>query len=79
VVINMRKSVDRTAELNAKANEFKIWCNDFCDFFEQDESRLFTFRECWYCKYGDFGIYNEHSTKNGVCKLKITKNNTYLR
>lgn len=42
--------------------------SDCCDAFEQDESRLFSARECWYCKYGDFGILTEHPTQKGVCR-----------
>ncbi|BAL00209.1 hypothetical protein OBV_30100 [Oscillibacter valericigenes Sjm18-20] len=47
--------------------------NDFCDAFEQDADRLFSARECWYCKYGDFGIFTEHPTQNGVCRYKPIK------
>lgn len=69
----MRKPTDRTVEIKAKDSKLEIWQNDFCDAFEQDERRLFSCRECWYCKYGDFGIYTEHPTKNGVCKYEEEK------
>lgn len=42
--------------------------SDFCEAFEQDADRLFSARECWYCKYGDFGILTEHPTQEGVCR-----------
>lgn len=47
--------------------------NDSCDAFEQDTERLFSSRECWYCKYGEFGIFTEHPTKTGECRYKPTK------
>lgn len=64
----MREPGDRTAELEAALGRPQIARGDFCDAFEQDEGRLFSARECWYCKYGDFGILTEHPTQNGVCR-----------
>jgi len=61
---------DRTAEVKTANGGLNIERNDLCAFFEQDESRLFSSRECWYCKYGDFGILTEHPTETGVCKHK---------
>lgn len=68
----MREPGDRTAEVKAAAGNVEIARNDFCDAFEQDEGRLFSARECWYCKYGDFGIFTEHPTQNGVCRYQTT-------
>lgn len=62
---------DRTGTVKRANGRLEIERNDFCTFFEQDESRLFSARECWYCKYGDFGILTEHPTQKGVCRLKI--------
>lgn len=64
----MRESSDRTAQVKAGAGKLEIWQNDFCDAFEQDVGRLFLCRECWYCKYGNFGINTEHPTEKGVCR-----------
>jgi len=66
----MKEPCDRTAEVNRAAGELEICRNDFCEAFKMDEDRLFLSRECWYCKYGDFGIYTEHPTETGVCRLK---------
>ncbi|MEA4893725.1 MAG: hypothetical protein VB064_00505 [Oscillospiraceae bacterium] len=66
----MREPGDRKAEAPGK---HEIARGDFCDAFEQDEGRLFSARECWYCKYGDFGIYTEHPTQKGVCRLRKMK------
>ncbi len=68
----MREPGDRTAELNTANGKLEIARSDFCDAFEQDTDRLFSNWECWYCKYGDFGIFTEHPTQNGVCKYKTT-------
>jgi len=62
-----KEPCDRSAERRA-AGRLQIVRGDFCDAFEQDEGRLFSARECWYCKYGDFGILTEHPTQNGVCR-----------
>lgn len=62
----MGKPLDGVAEGKTPGRP-AIARGDCCDAFEQDESRLFSARECWYCKYGDFGILTEHPTKNGVC------------
>ena len=63
----MKEPSKRTAEVKAASSKLEIWQSDFCDAFEQDEGRLFSCREFWYCKYGDFGIDTEHPTENGVC------------
>ncbi len=61
---------DRTGEVKT-TGRLEIGRGDCCDAFEQDESRLFSSRECWYCRYGDFSILTEHPTQKGVCRLKI--------
>ena len=72
--MKMSETGDRTTEVNMASGKLEIARGDFCDAFEQDTDRLFSNRECWYCKYGDFGIYTEHPTKNGVCSYKTTMN-----
>ena len=69
----MKKPRDRTAEVKAIAGKLEVWLNDFCDYFEQDTTRLFSARECWYCKCGDFGIHTEQPTKTGVCNYQGKK------
>lgn len=71
--MKMRKTGDRTAELKTAATKLEIARGDVCDAFEQDTDRLFSNQECWYCKYGDFGIFTEHPTQNGICSLSKTK------
>ncbi len=66
----MREPRDRTADLTLAAGKVEIARNDFCDAFEQDADRLFSNQECWYCKYGDFGIFNERPVITGVCRLE---------
>jgi len=48
--------------------QYEIGCSDFCEAFEQEPDRLFSNRECWYCKYGNFDIFTEHPTQKGVCR-----------
>ncbi len=69
----MRGPGDRTAELKMANGKIEIARGDFCDAFEQDAERLFSNRECWYCKHGDFGIFTEHPTQTGVCSLSKMK------
>lgn len=64
----MGEPCDKTVELKAASGRPQIARGDFCDAFEQDEGRLFSARECWYCKYADFGILTEHPTQTGVCR-----------
>lgn len=71
----MREPGDREAR-NRTSGGLQIARGDFCGAFEQDEGRLFSARECWYCRYGDFGIFTEHPTQNGVCRFKTTMNGT---
>lgn len=68
--MKVREPSDRTAEVKAAVGKLEILQSDFCDAFEQDEGRLFSSRECWYCKYGDFGIDTEHPTENSVCRYE---------
>ena len=70
----MREPRVRTDEGKIAAGRREIARGDFCDAFEQDPDRLFSARECWYCKYGDFGIFTEHPSQNGVCRYKATRN-----
>ncbi len=69
----MIEPCDRTEGLTL-ASGLEIARGDFCDAFEQDADRLFSAQECWYCKYGDFGIFTEHPTQKGVCRYKTTQN-----
>lgn len=69
----MREPGDRTVEVKAGIDKLEIARGDVCDAFEQDTDRLFSNRECWYCKYGDFGILTEHPTQNGICSLSKIK------
>lgn len=64
----MREPSDRTAEGKTVNDWLEIGRSDFCDAFEQDADRLFSAVECWYCKYGDFGILTEHPKKKGICR-----------
>ena len=66
----MREPRDRTAEVRTAAGRPEVGRSDFCDAFEQDAGRLFSSRECWYCKHGDFGILTEHPAEIGVCSHK---------
>ena len=66
----IREPRDRTAEVKLSPEKLEIARNDFCSAYEQDTCRLFSSRECWYCKYGDFGIFTEHPTQYGVCRYK---------
>ena len=69
----MREPRDKTEEVTAASGKLDVWLYNYCDFFEQDTDRLFANRECWYCKYGDFGIFTEHPMQNGVCSYKASK------
>ena len=71
--MKMREPGDRTAVEQAVAGNVEIARHDFCDAFEQDTDRLFSARECWYCKHADFGIFTEHPTQKGVCTYKTAK------
>ncbi len=68
----MREPDDRNAEPTLVSGILEIARGDICDAFEQDEGRLFSVRECWYCKYGDFGIFTEHPTQKGICRYIMT-------
>lgn len=66
--MKVKEPRDRTAEMMSTSGEIEICRNDFCEAYKMDEDRLFLSRECWYCKYGSFGIYSENPTKIGICK-----------
>ena len=68
----MREPGDRTAELTLASGSLEVARGDFCSAYEQDAERLFSARECWYCKYGDFGILTEHPKQKGLCSYKST-------
>lgn len=70
----MRGLRNRTAEVKTADGRLEIERSDFCNAFEQDDDRLFFARECWYCKYGDFGIFTEHPTEKGECIYKTKMN-----
>jgi hypothetical protein len=68
----MREPCNRSAEVKVAAGKLVVYQNDFCDECKQDSDRLFYGKECWYCKYGDFGIFTDHPTESGVCKYMET-------
>jgi len=69
----MKEPRDRTAEVMSTSGKIEICRNDFCEAYKMDEDRLFLSRECWYCKYGDFGIFTEHPTETGICYYQGNK------
>ncbi|NTV90339.1 MAG: hypothetical protein HGA22_08270 [Clostridiales bacterium] len=64
----MRNIRNITAAVKCSNGRLDVWRNNFCDYFEQDAGRLFSNRECWYCRHGDFGIDTELPTITGKCK-----------
>lgn len=62
----MREPCDRSEEVKEPGGKLEIRRNDFCDAYKMDEDRMFLSRECWYCKYGDFGIFTENPTEIGI-------------
>jgi len=69
----MGEPEDRTAELKTATGNVEIARGDVCDAFEQDPDRLFSAQECWYCRYGDFGIFTEQPSQKGICSLSKMK------
>lgn len=69
-VVIMGELRDRTGEIGRTTEALEVERNEYCSAYVQDTNRLFASRECWYCKYGDFGIYTEHPTQYGLCRYK---------
>lgn len=64
----MEEPSDKSVETTSAPGKQKVHRSDLCDAFKQDEDRLFFYRECWYCKFADFGIFTEHPMEIGICK-----------
>lgn len=66
-------NIDRTAEVEACDDEISVRSTDHCYFFEKHPDTMLWRKECWTCRYSDFGIELGAPTTKGLCKLKTKK------
>lgn len=59
---------DRTAEVISGGCKFTVLSTDYCRFHEKHPDTILWRKECWTCKYGDFGIDTGNPTEKGVCR-----------
>ena len=66
----MLQHIDHTAEISSRRLPLPVASTDHCGFFEQRRNTIFKGHDCWYCKYGEFGIDTDTPTEEGYCKYQ---------
>lgn len=62
-------SIDRTSEVETAGGEIQINSSDYCRYFEKHPYTLLQRKECWTCRYSDFGIETGSVGDTGVCRF----------
>ena len=66
-------NIDRTKEVDSKQLDILIKSTDYCHYYEKHPDTILQRKECWTCKYGDFGIETGNPTDTGKCTYQRTK------
>jgi hypothetical protein len=64
-------NIDRTKEVESHLAKLSVESTDYCSFYEKHPDTFLQRKECWTCKYSDFGIGNGTVTDTGVCGFRI--------
>jgi len=62
--------VSRTAEIDAGKKEIHVESSDFCNYYQKHPYTFLWKKECWTCKYADFGIEEGDPAEVGICRYK---------
>jgi hypothetical protein len=63
-------NIDRTTEVNTSFSVVLVNPTDHCHNFEKHADTLLWRKECWTCKYSNFGIETGTPTDRGICRYK---------
>jgi hypothetical protein len=66
-------NIDRTSEVNMGKAELSVKSTDYCHYFIRHPDTFLQRKECWTCKYSDFGIETGITTDSGICRCKQNK------
>ena len=64
------QSTDRTAEIDQGTEKLTVYPTDRCGYYKKHPYTMLWKKECWTCKYGDFGVNTGNPTDIGICKYK---------
>ena len=67
-------NVNRSVEVQAHCIEVSVKSTDYCCHFEKHPDTLLCKKECWTCRYSDFGIDTGMITEKGICKYLVKLN-----
>lgn len=62
-------NIDRTVQVENLA-EVSVNSTDHCIYFEKHPYTYLLRKECWTCRYGDFGIETGNPTIIGRCRYQ---------
>ncbi len=66
-------NIDRTGEVASCKKEISVESTDFCSFYKKHPDTFLQRKECWTCKYVDFGLENSIVTDTGICRFQNKK------
>jgi hypothetical protein len=64
-------NIDRTVEVESGFIELKVKSTDYCSYFEKHPYTFLQRKECWTCKFSDFGIESGTPACIGVCDYQL--------
>lgn len=70
-------NIDRTSEVDMCYSEILVKSTDYCNYFTKHPYTILQRKECWTCKFSNFGDESGSITDTGVCRYKVlNQNNT---
>ncbi len=64
-------SIDRTIEVESSQAEVIIESTDFCRYYEKHPYTFLLRKECWTCRYSNFGIESGKASETGRCNFRL--------
>lgn len=64
-------NIDRTSQVETLfRNELPVKSTDYCRFYVKHPDTFLQRKECWTCRYSNFGIEYGNPTDTGLCKYQ---------
>lgn len=69
-------NVESTARLKTLCDVISVKSTDYCSYYTKHPDTFLQRKECWTCKFSDFGIDTGSPSDIGICRHGKARNNT---
>ncbi|MDF2538618.1 MAG: hypothetical protein K0S76_1639 [Herbinix sp.] len=70
-------NLDKTTEVEGCCSAIPVKSTDYCRYFVKHPHTLLQRKECWTCRYSDFGIDTGTVNDKGICRYQIYRSYKY--